>query len=82
MPDNTYGFSLRFDYFGIAENKHSIDWPSGAVKPTWNGQGDVYGCGLLLSSDNELSISFTGNGLLIGNNSEGRIGAKNIGRSH
>jgi hypothetical protein len=46
--------------------KYQFDWPNGAIKPKWNDQGDVIGCGLLLNPANELSIFFTGNGILMG----------------
>jgi hypothetical protein len=71
MPENTYAFSPDSNYFLISGHKHSIEWPSGAIKPTWKGRGYVYGCGLLLSSDNEFAIFFTGNGRLIGNSFAG-----------
>jgi hypothetical protein len=35
-------------------------------KPKWNYHGDVIGCGLLLDSENELSIIVTLNGILRG----------------
>jgi hypothetical protein len=41
-------------------------WPNGAIKPKWNGCGDVIGCGLLLYSANELYIFFTQNGIIMG----------------
>jgi hypothetical protein len=41
--------------------KHELElkWPHGTIKS----KGDVCGCGLVLNSDNKLSIFFTGNGL-------------------
>jgi hypothetical protein len=36
------------------------------TEPEWNGPGDVFGCGLLMSPQNKLSIFFTENGILIG----------------
>jgi hypothetical protein len=54
------------DYCFIAENKHAFEWPNGAIKPKANGKDDVVGCGLVLSPQNELSIFFTGNGVLMG----------------
>jgi hypothetical protein len=66
----TYGFyyDLNKDYCWISGKKHDIEWPEGVIKPEWNEPkiGDVYGCGLLLSPDNELAIFFTLNGILIG----------------
>jgi hypothetical protein len=50
----------------LSGNGYPLEWPNGAIKPKWNGQGDVLGCGLLLSSKNNWSIFFTGNGILMG----------------
>jgi hypothetical protein len=50
----------------ISGKKHAFEWPNGAEKPTWNAVGDVFGCGLLLSPENELSIFFTLDGILLG----------------
>jgi hypothetical protein len=45
---------------------YRFEWPNGAIKPEWNCIGDVLGCGLLMNPGNELSIFFTGNGILMG----------------
>jgi hypothetical protein len=45
---------------------HQFEWSNEAVKPKWNGQGDILGCGLLLNSQGKLTIFFTGNGILMG----------------
>jgi hypothetical protein len=45
---------------------HRFEWPNRAIKPEWNGQGDVIGCGLVLKPANELSMFFTLNGILMG----------------
>jgi hypothetical protein len=50
----------------LAGKPYPFEWPNGAIKPTWKGQGDVLGCGLLLNAENKLSLFFTGNGLLMG----------------
>jgi hypothetical protein len=63
---DSYTFSIAFDYCKITGKEHAFEWPNGTIKPTWNGRGDVVGCGLLLSPENELSIFFTGNGILMG----------------
>jgi hypothetical protein len=54
------------DYYWLSEKKHTFEWPNGAIKPEWNGQGDVVGCGLVLNSEKEVSLFFTGNGILMG----------------
>jgi hypothetical protein len=54
------------DYCWFSGKSHHFEWPNDAIKPEWKGIGDVYGCGLMLSPENELSIFFTGNGILMG----------------
>jgi hypothetical protein len=46
----------------------------GAIKPTLHGCGDVFGCGLVLSTDNKLAIFFTTNGILMGQFSRREVG--------
>jgi hypothetical protein len=50
----------------LSGKSHPFEWPNEAIKPKWNDQGDVIGCGLLLNPENEVSIFFTGNGILMG----------------
>jgi hypothetical protein len=50
----------------LAGTRHWFEWPTGAIRPEWNGRGDVMGCGILLNSKNELAIFFTANGILMG----------------
>jgi hypothetical protein len=56
-----------YSYYLFGE-EHPFEWSNDAIKPRWNGKGvgDVYGCGLLLNSMNELAIFFTYNGILMG----------------
>jgi hypothetical protein len=63
-----YVYPKNYDYDScfLSGNRHNFDWPNGIIKPTWNGKGDVVGCGLSLSPHNKLSIFFTGNGILMG----------------
>jgi hypothetical protein len=65
-PPNSYAFEDGCDYCWISGKQYQFEWPNGAIKPKWNGKGDVVGCGLLLNPENEVSIFFTGNGILIG----------------
>jgi hypothetical protein len=61
-----YPFSRNY-YCDLSGKSHTFEWPAdGAVKPKWNGKGDVVGCGLLSSPHKELAIFFTGNGILMG----------------
>jgi hypothetical protein len=64
VEPNSYAIPSGYGYCWLSGNQQK--WPNGATKPESKGEGDVVGCGLLLSSGNEVSIFFTGNGLLIG----------------
>jgi hypothetical protein len=63
---NSYAIGDSCDNFWLSGKARKVEWPNVAIKPTWNGRGDVIGCGLLLNSATELSIFFTGNGILMG----------------
>jgi hypothetical protein len=65
---NSYAIEDSYDYCWLSGKLHQFEWQNGAIQPEWNshGQGNVLGCGLLLNPANELSIFFTGNGLLMG----------------
>jgi hypothetical protein len=63
-------FAIRYgdydDQYWLSGKLHDFEWPNGAIKPKWNGPGDVAGCGLLLNPANEVSLFFTVNGILMG----------------
>jgi hypothetical protein len=62
-----YYFGSGSDYCTLDKNKHIFEWPNGTIKPIWNGRrGDIIGCGLVLSPNNQLAIFFTLNGILLG----------------
>jgi hypothetical protein len=63
---NYHFFGNGRDYCCASRKKHIFEWQNGTTKPTWNGEGDVVGCGLVLSPDNQLAIFYTGNGILMG----------------
>jgi hypothetical protein len=63
---NSYAIGEGSKYCWLSGQSHLFEWPNGAIGPKWNGRGDVFGCGLLLNAENEVSIFFTGNGLLMG----------------
>jgi hypothetical protein len=63
---NYHYYGNGFDNCSVSGETHTFQWPDGAIKPTWNDEEDVVGCGLLLSPNNKLSIFFTGNGILMG----------------
>jgi hypothetical protein len=71
---DSYTFSIGFDYCYITGKECAFEWPNGAIKPKTkaDGDGDVVGCGLVLSPANEVSIFFTGNGILMGQFFQGR----------
>jgi hypothetical protein len=62
---NCFAIQDGCDFCWLSGEEHDFEWPNGAIKPEWNGPG-VVGCGLLLNPANELSIFFTGNGILMG----------------
>jgi hypothetical protein len=63
---NSYAIQHGYDNCLLAGTRHWFEWPTGAIRPEWNGRGDVMGCGILLNSKNELAIFFTANGILMG----------------
>jgi hypothetical protein len=64
FPNYAIPHGYRFCWLSL--ETHYFDWPNGAIKPEWNGEGDVIGCGLVLNPQNKLSIFFTVNGILLG----------------
>jgi hypothetical protein len=63
---NSYAIQDDCDYCWLSGKIHHFDWPNDAIKPEWDGEGDVVGCGLVLNPGNKLSVFFTGNGILMG----------------
>jgi hypothetical protein len=63
---NSYAIPCGYNFCWLSQQTHYFDLPNGAIKPKWNGRGDVMGCGLLMNPENKLSIFFTGNGILMG----------------
>jgi hypothetical protein len=65
---NSYAVQDGCDYCWLSGNYHTFGfkWPYFALKPKWNGCGDVIGCGLVLNTENKMSIFFTLNGILMG----------------
>jgi hypothetical protein len=59
---NCYAIWAGDDCCFISGKLHNFN----ANKPEWNGQGDVIGCGILMSPANKVSIFFTLNGILLG----------------
>jgi hypothetical protein len=65
-PNSYANIGYDFDTCWLSGTHHCFKWPDGAIKPIFNCMGDVLGCGLLLNPENQLSIFFTGNGILLG----------------
>jgi hypothetical protein len=63
---NSYAIQHSHDNCLLLGTSHWFEWPNGAIRPKWDGCGDVMGCGILLNSKNELAIFFTANGILMG----------------
>jgi hypothetical protein len=63
---NSYAIQHDHDNCLLSGTRQWFEWAKEAIKPEWNGRGDVMGCGILLNSKNELAIFFTANGILLG----------------
>jgi hypothetical protein len=63
---NFYGIPDNCDFCFLEGEKHSFQWPQGAIKPKWKDQGNVVGCGIMISPKDNMSIFFTLNGQLMG----------------
>jgi hypothetical protein len=65
---NTYAICslyANFPHYYIAGTKKDFQWPPGTVKPDLNGAAH-FGCGLLIGTDEKVSVFFTANGILMG----------------
>jgi hypothetical protein len=51
---------------GLTGNNQYSELPVGARPEPLNFQGNVYGCGILIHPDNNVTMFFTFNGLLLG----------------
>jgi hypothetical protein len=67
---NSYAIGIRIPYFYIlfrlAGQRHRFNFLEGVIGPELKETGNVAGCGLLINSDDKLTIFFTLNGILIG----------------
>jgi hypothetical protein len=66
---NCYAFGNGRDHCWLSGKEHQFEWANGGgeiTRPKWSGQGNVLGCGLLLSPQNKWTIFFTLNGILMG----------------
>jgi hypothetical protein len=52
--------------FRLAGQRHRFEFPEGIVRPVLKDTGNVYGCGILMNPDDNVTIFFTRNGILIG----------------
>jgi hypothetical protein len=61
---NSYGIDIdRYDKgtLWLSGKEHKLECPTGVIA-----KGDVFGCGLLLNSKNELAVFFTLDGNILG----------------
>jgi hypothetical protein len=73
MPDgavfgkhaNSYAINKSCISCSLSGKDHRFERPGG-IKLELNGQGDVIGCGLVLSPNGKVAIFFTVNGTLLG----------------
>jgi hypothetical protein len=68
---NFYYLSYGCDHCCLSGTKHRFELPNGALKPEWESrrrvsEDEIIGCGILLHSNDKLSIFFTLNGNLMG----------------
>jgi hypothetical protein len=63
---NSYAINDYSDYCWLSGKSHPFEWSNRALRPKWKGPENIIGCGLLLNSENALSIFFTENGILMG----------------
>jgi hypothetical protein len=63
---NSYTIREFTNFCFLSGKTYHFELPKGAIQPKWKQSNNVAGCGLLLSSTNELSIFFTLNGILMG----------------
>jgi hypothetical protein len=64
---NSYAIHYEgYGHYWLSGKKHPFEWKNGAIKPAWNDNMHVFGCGILLNSENKLSLFFTRNGILMG----------------
>jgi hypothetical protein len=58
--------TVNFYEFLLAGRGHRFEFPEGVIRPERKETGNVAGCGILMGPDNNLTIFFTFNGILIG----------------
>jgi hypothetical protein len=63
---NCYAIWAGKDCCFLSGKVHDFKWPNCTIKPKWYGQGDIIGCGILISPENKMFIFFTLNGILMG----------------
>jgi hypothetical protein len=71
LSPNSYAIYIEipdgnFYHFRLAGHTHRFEYPEGVIRPELKDTGNVAGCGILVNSDDKLTIFFTLNGLLAG----------------
>jgi hypothetical protein len=65
---NSYAIDIGLHHcYGclLAGEHHRFELPEGAIRPQMKENENVFGCGLVLNSDNNLAMFFTLNGQLL-----------------
>jgi hypothetical protein len=69
LPDSTpnaYALPELSSLCFVSEKHHIFECPPGTIRPEWELNGNIIGCGLLLYQNDKLAIFFTVNGKLMG----------------
>jgi hypothetical protein len=55
-----------YRFYLAGQQRHHFEFPEGVIRPEQKETGNIAGCGLLMKPDDNLTIFFTLNGILIG----------------
>jgi hypothetical protein len=71
LSSNSYAICIEipdrnYYEFRLAGHAHPFEYPEGVIRPERKETGNVIGCGILMNTDDKLTIFFTVNGILVG----------------
>jgi hypothetical protein len=68
QDSNSYAIPCFYVFYGclLAGDRHRFELPEGAILPEMKQNGNAFGCGLVLDTEDKLCIFFTLNGKLMG----------------